>query len=58
MFDPNLPENPVGGAHGPNRAVSDGYWVILEPLSPGKHDIHFKACLANLTTGIPFYYDD
>jgi hypothetical protein len=39
---PNLPENQVGGAPGPDRAVSDGYWVTLDPLSPGKHDIHFK----------------
>ena len=27
---------------GPTKAVSDGYWAILEPLSPGKHEIHFK----------------
>jgi hypothetical protein len=57
-FDIRLPENPVGGAPGPDRAVSDGYWVILEPLSPGKHDIHFKASLSNPTTGILFYNDD
>jgi hypothetical protein len=38
--------------------VSDGYWVILEPLTPGKHDIHFKASLTNPTTGILFYNDD
>ena len=44
MFDSNLLENPVGGAPGLDRAVADGYWDIFEPLSPGKHDIHFKAC--------------
>lgn len=59
-FDINLPnENswlPEGS--GPSRAVSDGYWVILEPLPPGKHDIHFKASLTNPTTGILFYSDD
>ena len=58
MFDSNLLENPVGGAPGLDRAVADGYWDIFEPLSPGKHDIHFKACLTNPTTDILFYYND
>ncbi|HET6717902.1 MAG TPA: hypothetical protein VFG90_12280 [Nitrososphaeraceae archaeon] len=57
-FDTNFPENPIFGKPGPTRAVSDGYWVILEPLTPGKHDIHFKASLTNPTTGILFYNDD
>ena len=43
VFDVNFAENPIG------RKV-----VILEPLSPGKHDIHFKASLTNPTTGILF----
>jgi hypothetical protein len=25
----------------PTRAVSDGYWIFLRPLSPGRHRIHF-----------------
>ena len=58
VFDVNFAENPIGGKPGPDRAVSDGYWVILEPLSPGKHDIHFKASLTNPTTGTLFYNDD
>ena len=57
-FDINLPANPLGGTPGSDRAVSDGYWVILEPLPPGKHNIHFKASLTNPTTGILFYNDD
>ena len=48
----------LSGEPGPSRAVSDGYWVILEPLPPGRHDIHFKASLTNPTTGILFYSDD
>jgi hypothetical protein len=32
--------------------------MILEPLSPGKHDIQFKAGLTNPTTDILFYSDD
>jgi hypothetical protein len=57
-FDFTLPEDPWFGEPGPSQAVSDGYWVILEPLPPGKHDIHFKASLTNPTTGILFYSDD
>jgi hypothetical protein len=57
-FDIMLPANAVGGAPGADRAVSDGYWVILEPLPPGKHSVHFKASLTNPTTGILFYNDD
>jgi hypothetical protein len=42
-FDVTFPENALYGAKaGPSRAVSDGYWLILEPLPPGKHEIHFK----------------
>lgn len=59
VFDTNFPENNIFAANpGPTRVVSDGYWVILEPLTPGKHDIHFKASLTNPTTGILFYNDD
>ena len=59
VFDTNFPENNIFAAKpGPTRAVSDGYWIILEPLTPGKHDIHFKASLTNPTTGILFYNDD
>jgi hypothetical protein len=53
------PENTVFGAKaGPSRAVSDGYWIILEPLAPGKHEIHFKSSLTNPITGILFFADD
>jgi hypothetical protein len=57
-FDTNFPENPIFGKPGHTKAVSDGYWVILESLTPGKHNIHFKASLTNPTTGILFYNDD
>ena len=26
----------------PTRAVSDGYWIFLKTLTPGKHEIHFS----------------
>jgi hypothetical protein len=36
----------------PSLAVSDGYWIILEPLPPGEHEILFKESLTNPITGI------
>jgi hypothetical protein len=30
------------GFEGDGSSVSDGYWVLLKPLSPGKHIIHFE----------------
>jgi hypothetical protein len=56
-FDVNFPDNPIFGLPGPSRAVSDGYWVLLE-LPPGKHDIHFKARLTNPITDRIFYSDN
>jgi hypothetical protein len=29
------------------RSVSDGYWLLLEPLSPGNHVIHFEGALVS-----------
>jgi hypothetical protein len=56
-FDVNITDNPIFGLPGPTRAVSDGYWVILEALSPGPHQIHFKARLTNPLTARLFYSD-
>lgn len=28
-------------------ALSDGYWVIVQPLSPGQHKIHFKGSVTS-----------
>jgi hypothetical protein len=57
-FDVNITDNPIFGLPGPTRAVSDGYWVILEALSPGPHQIHFKARLTNPLTDRLFYSVD
>jgi hypothetical protein len=52
-FNVTFPENPIFGAEpGPSLAVSDGYWIILEPLPPGEHEILFKESLTNPITGI------
>ena len=42
------------GVQGTGSSVSDGYWVLLAPLSPGKHTIHFEAA-APVTPAGPNY---
>lgn len=60
QFTYALPHNSVfsghpAGTYGP--AGSDGYWVMLTPLPPGRHTIHFRTgdgfqdVLYNLTVG-------
>jgi hypothetical protein len=29
--------------------VSDGFWILLEPLPPGRHEIHFEVALGDPT---------
>lgn len=36
------PINVFGGSPGPTQGVSDGWFVMLKPLSPGKHTIEFS----------------
>jgi hypothetical protein len=43
IFDINFPQQNIYGVQpGPTKGISDGYWVFLNPLPPGKHVIHFK----------------
>jgi hypothetical protein len=35
--------NPFGLPAEQSHAVADGFWIILTPLSPGTHTIHFTA---------------
>jgi hypothetical protein len=48
-FIVNFPENNVFLAQppGPTTAVSDGYWIMFEPPSPGNYDINFGGCFGN-----------
>jgi hypothetical protein len=57
-FNITFSDNNIFGVSGPTRTVSDGYWVMLEPLEPGNHVIHFKASLTNPTTGILYFSED
>ena len=40
--------NPFSVPAGPSRGVADGFWIILTPLSPGMHTVHFSA-------SVPFF---
>jgi hypothetical protein len=50
FFDVTIPNDNVFGASGGTyRAVADGYWVFLEPLPPGQHEIRFHGVMGNPT---------
>ena len=43
LFDLVIPENNIYGVpSGSYPSVSDGYWVALNPLTPGNHTLHFE----------------
>lgn len=50
-FNATFPEENIFGVQaGPTRAVSDGFWIFLQPLSPGNHQINFRGALIDYTT--------
>ncbi|HKI08036.1 MAG TPA: hypothetical protein VKA09_06545 [Nitrososphaeraceae archaeon] len=43
VFDLVFPKNNIYSVHeGPTQATSNGFWILLEPLSAGEHMIYFK----------------
>jgi hypothetical protein len=57
LFNMTLPkDNVIGVSPGTTQAISDGYWIILEPLPPGKHQIHFGGSLADFTATGPLNF--
>ncbi|WP_155636430.1 hypothetical protein [Burkholderia stagnalis] len=46
LFGFTTPSNNIlGSAGGAGVSVSDGYWVMLKPLSPGQHTIRFGGAI-------------
>jgi hypothetical protein len=37
------------------KAVSDGYWLLLTPLSPGQHTLQFAGTRAGSTEGVTYH---
>lgn len=57
LFNFTLPENNVLGLDPQTpQAVADGYYVILQPMSSGKHIIHFNGILGDPASN-PFVTD-
>lgn len=61
LFDITIPQDNDfgGGPSGMTKAVADGYYIILEPLSLGRHTFEFSASiLGNALLGIDSYAID
>jgi hypothetical protein len=45
LYTISLPANNIMGVAGPTTSpsIAEGYWIFLNPLSPGKHEIIFAA---------------
>jgi hypothetical protein len=60
LFDFRWPENNISSQPaGPTKAVSHAYVIMLKPLAPGKHELHFdQVTLGSPETGTGnFAYD-
>lgn len=54
FFDDTLPnDNILGEPEGTYRSISDGYWLFLEPLPPGQHEIRLHGAIIDPTTFSP-----
>ena len=48
FFNITIPEDNIyDNGPGTFRALTDGFFVFLEPLPPGKHDVHLKVSVLN-----------
>jgi hypothetical protein len=59
-FEFTLPPDNIFGiidpsALGPYKAVADGYWVALRPLSVGNHEISFSASHPGLNVDVTYH---
>jgi hypothetical protein len=52
IFEFTFPEdNVVGAKAGASKGISDGYWIFLKPLNPGKHTVYASgSCSSGKTT--------
>jgi hypothetical protein len=52
MPEDNVFEIPAG-TYGPS--IADGYYLLLEPLSPGRHTIHFVTRYGDATQDVTYH---
>lgn len=51
LFGLNLTaNNPAGLPAWKTEAISDGWWIIMKPLSPGNHEVRFEGVLLDVTS--------
>jgi hypothetical protein len=56
FFNDTLPnDNLLGVPEGTYPAISDGYWVFLEPLPPGQHEIRLRGAVIDPTGITPSF---
>ena len=56
FFDVQLPEDNVfQEPAGTYRALADGFWVTLPPLSEGEHTIHIEMSSASFSQDITYH---
>ena len=54
LFNVTLPTNNIlGQKAGITEAVADGFYILLQPLPAGNHEIHFSGLLVDYTTTGP-----
>lgn len=60
LFNFTFPKDNIFGAPaGPTQSVSDGIFLLLQPLSPRNHTVHFTGVvLANPTLGTQSFATD
>lgn len=61
LFDLTLPQDNVFGlSPSTTKAVSDGVWVFLKPLTPGDYEVHSKGVSVDFTTTgtVPSFVSD
>ena len=55
-FDLDLPADNIWNVRmGPTRAVSDGFWLFLKPLSEGDHTIEFHGIEPHFETHVRYH---
>ena len=56
----SFPTTAGGGSYAPGKrkiSIADGYWVMLDPLPPGIHEIHFKASVGTFSLDVNYKPD-
>jgi len=57
LFNVTIPkDNIMGSPPGTTQAISDRFWILLKPLTVGKHQIHLSGSLVDFTATGPLNF--